>query len=330
MRIVTTSQGRGRAAWVRNARPLFAASAVAALLCSCAPDLAKPIGDFQSSVDSSATALQSYYTDLNRFEREMYVEQCAFDPDTEIGTTGLDGKPTPLLHTVFSPESIKARTDAIQLMGLHAKRLAELAGSDAPQKFMDGSKVLGSNLTGLAKTFEALNESTSDPTASVYVGPVTTLIGVAGSLYLEQKRNAAVLEGVRQGAPAVNAILDQLESDLQLLRPGQLISLKIALSDRVDEYNANRKKWTQEKRLSRLAQIRQVADRYDATVAADPSELVQGIRESHLAIVEFAESKKKDVDYVRLAEALEVFHKRAAIVSTAVIQLRSASIGGKS
>ena len=83
-----------------------------------------------------------------------------------------------------SRASIKARLDALRLVSVYARRLADLAGSDAPTKFASNADVLGSTLTGLATTFEGLGGQ-NDSTAKVYVGPVASLVGLIGKVILE-------------------------------------------------------------------------------------------------------------------------------------------------
>jgi hypothetical protein len=144
----------------------------------------KPVGSLKSSVDTASTAVGSYFTELNSFERDLYLEERVFDPQLRVEKTDADGKPTPLVGRFFTAESIKARMDAISLLGAYANRLAELAGSDAPQKFSSAAQALGTNVTSLIGSFGNLSDK--DTTAKDYVGPISQIIGIVGEFYLER------------------------------------------------------------------------------------------------------------------------------------------------
>ena len=89
----------------------------------------QPIGEFKRNVDGSVAVVATYYGSLNEFERHLYLENAMADPDVRIATKDETGKPTPLGGQVFSARSIKARMDALALVSLYARRLADLAGT---------------------------------------------------------------------------------------------------------------------------------------------------------------------------------------------------------
>ena len=80
--------------------------------------------------------ISDYYETTNDFERDVYLNDCMFNSEREL-LIYENGKPTPLLYGTLSPESIKARADALILIGIYANRLGELAGSDSPQVFRE-------------------------------------------------------------------------------------------------------------------------------------------------------------------------------------------------
>ena len=63
---------------------------------------ARPIGDFQASVDARVAVIGAYYEDLNAYERRMYLENAYLDPNEEVLFTDASGKPTPMAGRVFS------------------------------------------------------------------------------------------------------------------------------------------------------------------------------------------------------------------------------------
>jgi hypothetical protein len=289
----------------------------------------KRVVDFQSGVDTTTTAIGTYYSELNDFERDLYLQERLFDPSKDVLTIERDPNdpskkiPTALVGQVFSAESIKARTDAIQLLGVYGRRLAELAGSDAPTRFAAGSQVLGDNLKNLSNTFGSL---AGDPTAGKYIGPIGTLIGVIGQLILESKRDAALTKAVQEAAPLVRTIIDLLESDLNtVIGPQRLTGTKQALSEIIVRYNKpeNRTTMNLEQRQQALEEIRRAQERYDIAVAFNPSDVMSSMREAHEALVKYATSSRKPQNLAELVSALEVFKERAEVIATAVLQLRS-------
>ena len=287
----------------------------------------KPIASFQDSINTSGAAISVYYTELNQFEREIYLAECLYDPTKEVLATDEHGRPTPLLGTLFSAESIKARTDALALLGVYAQRLGELAESEAPTQFAEGAQILGTNLFNLSKTFEKLGKSDGekeiiDGTAKNYTGPIGTIVGVIGRIYLEQKRDAAIKEAIEEGAPAVRNILTLLQKDLtEIIDPLKRTGLKQKLADRVVYYNANRTAgFTQRKQM--LEEIDAAASRYETALTANPANLVQTMSEAHESLVKYAGSPKTPQTFAELISALETFKNHAQEVADAVKQIR--------
>lgn len=288
----------------------------------------KQIDEFQGGVDNMTTAIGTYYSELNEFERELYLQERLFDPSKEVLTTTRDasGKrvPTALVGQTFNAESIKARTDAIQILGTYGKRLAELAGSDAPTRFAAGSQSIGDNLKSLGGTFSQL---TDDPTAQNYVAPLGalgTLFGAIGQLMLESKRDAALIRAVQEAAPQVRIIMNLLENDLtRVIGPLRLTGTKQALAVIVNNYNNKRNAMSMEERRQALEEIRRAQARYDIAVAFNPTGLMKSMKEAHEALVKFATSKRQPQNLAELVSALDVFKERAQVVATAVLELRN-------
>ncbi len=250
-----------------------------------------------------------------------------YDSTKTVVATDEHGKPTPLIGALFSAESIKARTDAIALLGIYATRLGELAGSEAPKQFAEGAKILGDNLFNLQKTFDKLGKDDEekkiiDATAKNYSGPIGTVIGVVGRIYLETQRDAAVQKAIEEGAPAVRTVLSLLQKDLtEVIDPLKTLGLKEELADRVMYYNVNRTA-TFEQRKQLLAEIDAAASRYETALTANPANLIQTMSEAHESLVKYAGSPKTPQSFAELLAALETFRNQAQEVADAVKQIR--------
>ena len=292
----------------------------------------RPVASLQQSIDTAGTAIGGYYTELNRYERDLYLEGIACDPALRVEMKDANGNPTPLLGQTFSAESIKARMDAIALLGTYAGRLAELAGDGAPRQFSPGAAALGTNLFALQTTFAKLGAG--DKTAGNYVGPVSQLIGIAGEMFLEKKREDLIKTAVEQGAPRFNAIVDLLEQDMvSVIEPLRRSGLKQTLATRVNAYNnvdghdavAERRRMTVAERQDALNAIQNAVDQYDAFVASNPAGVITGMRDAHAALLKYAESKHNPADFSELISAVETFQAKAERLAVAVRQIEALS-----
>lgn len=281
----------------------------------------KPIGSFQKSINESAGVIAKYYDDLNSYERRLYLESVVINPRQEILFIDQHGEATPLAGRTFSTKSIKARMDALSLISVYAKRLAELAGSDAPTKFSENTKVLGENLSKLSDTFISLTGS--DATASSYVGPISTLVGLVGQIYLEQRRDAALTKAITDGDPVVRAILQLLESDLvNAVDPLRKTGEKQLLAELVNNYNENRMRINQSERRQAIDKINATAESYSKAIIFNPSGLVAAMTEAYQALVKYAKSPKNPSDFAELVSALETFAARVDTIAGAIHKLQ--------
>lgn len=305
---------RNRVRSIVEPRCLAMVFAVGSLSACVNVDFQEPVGKFSGSMTTANAIIGNYFTEMNDFEREVYLQQALYDPTIAIGTVSPEGRRTGLIP-VFSGESIKARMDALSLLTAYSERLAALAGADAPTRFNAGSQVLGTNLKNLAQTFDDLGTSgdgqSGDSTASRYVGPISTIVGIFGEMYLDARRDAALTRAVTDGAPQVDAVLNQIEADLvSVIDPLRVSGLLQQLADSQTYYNANRSTMTFEQRQAMLARIDAIASRYQAAVTARPGEAVDGIRDAHAALVEYATSSRRPEDLVALTAAIETFNNR--------------------
>jgi len=291
--------------------------------CKTPGSFREPVVRFKEANTAAGVALGTYYAELNRFERNLYLDERLYDVGLEVLASDAAGQPTPLLGKLFSPESIQARMDAIALLGTYAERLATLAGSEDAGKLPEGTQVLGTQLGTLGTQLEKLSGK-GDSTAGRYVAPVTTLVGVVTSLYLENKQGQALQEGIERGAPQVTALLELLEVDLvEVLGPQRLTGAKQAVASRVMYYNLQRGTLSLAERRAVLEDLRQAATVYEALVVANPVELARALRDAHEALLRFARSERELKSFEELSSAMQAFQGRVDIASAAVQAIRT-------
>src|SRR5216683_2388168 len=165
-----------------------------------------PVTSFQSSTTQTILVISDFYSSRNSYEAQLYLADRANDPTLRVETKDAAGRPTPLMQSTFSPDSIKARLDALALVSVYANRLYDLANTTAPADFETAATALGTNLSSLNTRFSTL-AGKGDASANAYVGPIASVIGTIGKLYLNGKRDAMVKVGIEEGGPPVNAIL---------------------------------------------------------------------------------------------------------------------------
>src|SRR5262249_35371583 len=148
------------------------------------------IADFQQSVGLASSSIGTYFTEMNQFERELYLQDVYLHPGKTVQpkwrTDPASQAVKPGLFGPFNDDSIKARTDAITLLGRYGQRLTELAGTDAPERFNSAAQALGNNLFNLQSTFQQLSGN-GDPSAKDFVSPIGKIIGAIGKMIIEKK-----------------------------------------------------------------------------------------------------------------------------------------------
>jgi len=266
-----------------------------------------PVGTFRDKTQQTISVLSDFYSSRNSYEIDLYLQGVAADSGLRVEKVDANGIPTPLGKPIFSPRSIKARLDALNLVGAYGGRLSDLANSGAPTKFQSAGTLLGKNLSSLDKTFQTL-EGSSDPTANKYIGPIGSLIGTFGQMFLDRRRDELISKAIADGAPQVDIILSQMRDDMD-----QVLSIEIItgsnerLATLITAYNTERGKLTYEQRTARLAAIKAAAAEAAASAGSAPSNLVTAMMDAHKALVEaVSPSKKPSINsFATLNSALE-------------------------
>ena len=279
-----------------------------------------PVSTFRDKTQQTIGVLSDFYSSRNSYEIDLYLQGVAADRSLPVETVDAKGAPTPLGGSVFSPASIKARLDALNLVGIYAGRLYDLANTDSPSKFQSASTLLGSNLSSLDQTFQKL-QGASDPTANKYVGPIANLVGAIGQMFLEQKRDQLISKAIKDGAQPVDNILSQMRDDMDKVFSLEVITgANERLATLVLSYNKERDKLTYEQRTARLSEIKAATAEAVASVGSAPSNLIASMMETHKALVQFAQSsgKARITNLAALNSALEQWTTEIQSLATQV------------
>jgi hypothetical protein len=178
------------------------------------------------------------------------------------------------------------------LVGVYAGSLNDLATATGPAAFQTAATSLGGNLGSLDKTFQTLAEK-KDPTANKYIGPISSLVGAIGQMFLEQKRDQLIAQAVKQGAPLVDTILSAVSDDMDSIFSLQVITgANERIAELVNAYNLDRKKLTYEQRTARLAEIKGASIEAANSAGSAPAALVTAMKNANDALMKVATEKK--------------------------------------
>lgn len=296
--------------WFRRPAATLAAAVVALSGCVTVR-FDRPVSDLGAAVGDAGDAVGEYLRSIDDFERRLYLDVALYDPSRELATH-VSGDPTPLLARAFGPDAIQARVDAVSLLSTYAQRLADLASSDAPGKTTDAAAALGAELASLPERFKALP---NDAAAAAYAGPLATVVAAVGNMYAQEQRERALRHAVDQAAPAVDAIVNQLELDLvaaskRVRRSGE----RVRLDAQIDFYNRHRRALEEDVATRRavLDDIDRTARRYQALVDFDPTRVTRALRAANAALAKLARSSRTPEDLRSFQSAAEAWGGRLA------------------
>lgn len=289
------------------------------------------IAAFQQSIGNTRSTIESYYLEMNQFERDVYFLRLELDKEKKLGIRfSRDQGQREVTEDLvvdgpFPREAIQARLDSISLLGLYGTRLAELAGSKAPLAFADNAAALGDNIVKLSGTFESLSGNRADPTAAQYIGPIGKLVGIAGRLYLEHKRDKALTAEITAAAPVVSKIVELLSDDFdEIIIPqrltglkGTIDALKISYNKHLDDPNSSR-----QSRRALLTEIDTLIRNYDLLVDARPQEVLQSMGRANEALQTYATSSHAPESLGQLVARMQEFSDRAKEVAAAIREIK--------
>lgn len=296
----------------------------------------KQIGEFQKAIGDSRLAIEAYYLEMNQFERDIYLLRRELDAKQDLAVIYAHETPEDVTLIVndkalyingpFSSKSIQARLDAIKLIGLYGSRLAELAGTNAPAAFETETAALGGNIVNLAQTFQELAGTGKDAGAAAFAGPVGKLVGVVGRLFLERKRDKALISAIKEATPQITGVTAQLNRDfVDVVNPQRRIGIKATLALLVNFYNDERIKAgsNRNERKKTLAEINDISRKYELLTASNPQAIVQGIEGANQALLAYANSGRKDADFTQLVAQIGEFRDRAKEIAEAIKEIRA-------
>ena len=298
--------------------------------------LLKEIDEFDRAMNTGATAIAAYYTNLNEQEYDLYFQLLELYPNCEVGDRinygcinpewqrGGRFFDSPLKKPPFPLESIQARITLLKELTTYSKSLVALAGDDSPAQFQGNIIALGDRLTSLEKSFQALRDNNQNPdlTANQYIGPISTIIGIFGKLYLQDLQWKEIRKAIINAEDPVNTILTAVAADLdRYVDPLQDVNANARYSRLINYYNNNRLRLSPGERVEVLAKIRDFKTAYDLAVLSKPSTIPNQLKQVNLALVKTAKSNSSPQNLAQLKAELEQFKDDAEQLKNAIEQL---------
>lgn len=298
--------------------------------------LLKEINDFDQAMNTSATAIAAYYTNLNEQEYDLYFQLLELYPNCSVGDwinyDCIDSKskqgsryvPSPLQKPPFSLKSIQTRIALLKELTTYSNRLVALAGDDSPAQFQGNITALADRLTALETSFKNLRDDKKnrDLTANQYIGPIGTIVGIFGKISLQNRQWKEIREAIIKAEDPINTILTAVATDLdKYVDPLQDVNADTRYTRLIVYYNRNRFQLNQEQRVTLLAKIRELKTAYDLAVLSKPSTIPNQLKKVHMALVETAKSNGSPKSFAQLKAELEQFKDDAEQLKTAIEQL---------
>lgn len=301
---------------------LWAILVLAAPGCRQGADFQGAIGAFEQSTETAASAIKTYYQELNQYERDLYLQERLLHDSLRVAIRDRQGKPTPLLFEPFDPEAIQGRVALLQQVALYGHQLAALAGNQAPEETKKNLGTLAGNLQQLHATFSAMSRN-QDAEAGKYIGPLGALLGLASKPLLEQKRTRSLRQAISEGQQPVEAILTFLEQDLKkYVETTRLTGRQLEMAAWVNYYNRRVGKLTFAQRQQMLNLIKKAAADLELERRSQPADVVTSLRSAHTALVKYAASSGRPADLGALASALQSYQQEARQLVETVAELQ--------
>jgi hypothetical protein len=178
-------------------------------------EYAQQTASFSDSVDKAVVGLRAMYTGINTADRQTYLVERLLNPAQPVGDVeaclaadgSVSSQQTLLVKPRFSESAINARVHLLELLGAYAKALAALASGSAPDD-------VATKMGDLQTAFVQVGKDAAVPANSLNsAGPLATIAGTLGKLYLERRRSAELTRIIHDADKPITDLLALLESD---------------------------------------------------------------------------------------------------------------------
>jgi hypothetical protein len=317
---------------VMEIRQKYLLSVIIALLvavtgCSTSTTYREPITQFQSAVNQTIATVQPYFIEVNRVEAE-YQLYSALKNKEDWGTQHLD--------RALDGQQIALRLQALQLIVDHTRVLSDIVNATAPQEMKEAAEALGASAQGLARAVDSLakkddvsnSKGAEDSAVRNFSTPLTEIVNLVGEKAIEYKQTKAIEEAVLKAEKPLGDLIELLESDLQTIVNERRQAFQGIATVRLELFNEIRKTTKPEKIDSLIQEVLDLNSRVDTIESINVTSLLQGLKSTHKALVEFVKSDRTPANLTQFVASVDAFADNVEAVSSVIQSLREFDRGG--
>ena len=293
--------------------------AACALLCDfgCAKPSAfqAPVSKFHDATTSVLTSTKTYYTALNKSERDHYIDQ-QLAARKDIRLSEIDE--TQLLTS----EDIAARLKALDVLSQYSELLYQLANSTAPSTIQSKATALQKSVTGVSDEINKLG-GPQDAQFKSATSAVFPIVGQVLQAFIDSKIEDALKNAIKTGTKPVNDLIGAIETDMIVAYERKRNFLSEQRSAAVQQYERDLQSKVEQGKLQGDAQlISTTEDDWEVFQTASPTVGLEAMKQADDALEKFVKTQKPSItDFSSFISAMEAFASAAQRVSTAVHQL---------
>jgi hypothetical protein len=311
---------------VMEIRQKYLLSVIIALLvavtgCSTSTTYREPITQFQSAVNQTIATVQPYFIEVNRVEAE-YQLYSALKNKEDWGTQHLD--------RALDGQQIALRLQALQLIVDHTRVLSDIVNATAPQEMKEAAEALGASAQGLARAVDSLakkddvsnSKGAEDSAVRNFSTPLTEIVNLVGEKAIEYKQTKAIEEAVLKAEKPLGDLIELLESDLQTIVNERRQAFQGIATVRLELFNEIRKTTKPEKIDSLIQEVLDLNSRVDTIESINVTSLLQGLKSTHKALVEFVKSDRTPANLTQFVASVDAFADNVEAVSSVIQSLK--------
>jgi hypothetical protein len=287
------------------------------------------ISKFQTATIQTSAVTAGYFDDLNDFERRLTLAQLRSDPKMPLDV------PNQFLRDPFDPRAIEIRKQSFQVILSYTDLLAQLAGSDAPQRWQASTAKLKDSAGGLISTVSKLAGSTDKEEKAIatqaegLLAPLQILLSFAGTEIINLERTKALDRAIKTASPAIVQLSAALKDDMGTVYAQRVTVVLDPIARLSIAYTQAQEAGNESQRLKLLGDLetmlanrqKQLADLRKIQTALDTFD------RAHSALVAYAESDKGPQT---LAELINEVERYAVVAQSAYDALTQANKTGAS
>jgi hypothetical protein len=216
----------------------------------------------------------------------------------------------------LSSEALEIKLELLGILSEYADAIAKISASKSPQKFQDNVSRLSAAFANIEGKFE------SSPSSTQYVGPLASIAGVLGKLYLENLQWNTIRDVIIKTSPEVDKLLGYLKTDLELAEKVYDTQFASTAKNLREYYNdRGRLTLSLSQRQEILKQLSAITKTRRLLASSSPSSSIENLIKVNLELNRLAQSSQPG-NISELRQLLSNYEDDLLAVRNAVVLLR--------